>query len=484
MRRILCVLVLLAALVAVPTAHAWIWPAAGPVLRPFSLGPDSYAAGQHRGVDIGAELGSAVLAPAAGTVSFVGSVPRGGRAVTIQTPDGYAVTLLQLGSTSVLRGSVVAEGAVVGDVGESADAVTSAPHVHLGVRVAADPDGYVDPLGLLPPRPVVAAPAPAPTPVPPSTPAPPPVLAPAPVPAPVPAPIPVLSPAGALPAQAEPPSVAPALPEVPRFAGGEVEAPAQSALQESPSAPPSDATPAQPAAHLSARLVAVKRVSSQPVARPPAPSEVSLPVKAAEPSTVQISPTAEAESTRVATATSSPSPRATHAAERTAAPEGETPTVRSPRRSPEAVVESRPVERVVFDRFTDGAARPDADRPDRGELKGKTPVLTMIATAALLLLGAWLARRSKGGAQKAAEDARMMNRHENRSFSSEDPRSGRVAVCERATTHRPCRGIWRPGRHLRPLPPVARERRPHGQRDGRARHARHGRRGSSGRLAA
>ena len=40
-------------------AHAWTWPAAGPVLRPFSLGADTYAAGQHRGVDIGAELGSA-----------------------------------------------------------------------------------------------------------------------------------------------------------------------------------------------------------------------------------------------------------------------------------------------------------------------------------------------------------------------------------------------------------------------------------------
>ena len=60
------------------------------------------------------------------------------------------MTLLQLASTSVLRGGVVAEGDVVGVVGESADAVTSAPHVHLGVRVAADPDGYVDPLGLLP----------------------------------------------------------------------------------------------------------------------------------------------------------------------------------------------------------------------------------------------------------------------------------------------------------------------------------------------
>src|SRR5687768_4447788 len=145
MRRFLSVLILFATLVAVPTAHAWIWPTAGPVLRPFSLGPDPYAGGQHRGIDVAGEVGSRVLAPAAGTVSFVGSIPGGGRAVTIQTADGYAVTLLQLGSTSVLRGSVVEEGAVVGVVGESVDSVTSAPHVHLGIRVAADPDGYLDP---------------------------------------------------------------------------------------------------------------------------------------------------------------------------------------------------------------------------------------------------------------------------------------------------------------------------------------------------
>src|SRR5918994_7039699 len=164
MRRFLSVLILLTALAAAPAAHAWIWPAAGPVLRPFSLGPDPYAGGQHRGVDIGAELGSPVLAPAAGTVSFVGSIPGGGRAVTIQTSDGYAVTLLQLGSTNVARGDVVAEGTVVGVVGDSADDVTSAPHVHLGVRVAADPDGYVDPLGLLPARLPQNAPPPPPPP--------------------------------------------------------------------------------------------------------------------------------------------------------------------------------------------------------------------------------------------------------------------------------------------------------------------------------
>jgi Peptidase family M23 len=145
--------VLVALQVGVQPALAWAWPVDGPVLRPFVLGDDPYAGGQHRGVDIGAPAGTPVRAPAAGTVSFAGTVPTGGKTITIRTADGYAVTLQRLGSTSVLWGLAVGEGDVVGSVGQATE-----PYVYLGVRKADEPDGYVDPLGLLPPL----APAPAP----------------------------------------------------------------------------------------------------------------------------------------------------------------------------------------------------------------------------------------------------------------------------------------------------------------------------------
>ena len=138
------------ALVLAPAAYPWTCPLSGPVLRPFAFGDNPYAGGLHRGVDLGAEVGTAVGAPASGTVSFVGTVPAGGKAVTIATSDGYSVTLLQLGSTVVSRGAIVAEGDVVGSVGPSEDAVTSAPHVHVGLRVSAEEEGYVDPLSVLP----------------------------------------------------------------------------------------------------------------------------------------------------------------------------------------------------------------------------------------------------------------------------------------------------------------------------------------------
>ena len=171
MRRFALVLALLAVLVVTPQASAWSWPLRGDVLRPYSLGPDPYAAGQHRGVDVAGSAGETVWAPAAGTISFVGVVPSSGRTVTIQT-DGYAVSLTHLGETTIAKGATVAEGDAVGVAGQSGDAEWPTPYVHLGIRVSSAADGYVDPASLLPPRAVVppppaaAAPVVAPTPAP------------------------------------------------------------------------------------------------------------------------------------------------------------------------------------------------------------------------------------------------------------------------------------------------------------------------------
>ena len=59
MHRILVIaLAGFAALVASGPARAWSWPADGDVLRPFTLGGDAYAAGQHRGIDVAGAEGS------------------------------------------------------------------------------------------------------------------------------------------------------------------------------------------------------------------------------------------------------------------------------------------------------------------------------------------------------------------------------------------------------------------------------------------
>ena len=151
MRRLVAVLAAVA-LVQAPAAASWSWPVDGQVLRPFALGDDPYAGGQHRGIDIGAPPETPVHAASMGTVSFAGTVPSGGRTVTVQTGGGLSVTYLELGALHVARGAQVAEGDTIGTVGPAA-------HVHLGVRETADPHGYVDPLLFLPAR--VEAPTPA-----------------------------------------------------------------------------------------------------------------------------------------------------------------------------------------------------------------------------------------------------------------------------------------------------------------------------------
>ena len=163
MKRVVALLpVLIAFQAGAPPALAWTWPADGPVLRPFVLGDDPYAAAQHRGVDIASPSGAPIRAPAAGVVSFAGTVPGGGRTVTIQTADGSSVTLVHLGAIEVEREQQVAEGAGVGTAGRSGRPEHAETSVHLGVRVTADPNGYIDPLLLLPGReaPSPAAPEP------------------------------------------------------------------------------------------------------------------------------------------------------------------------------------------------------------------------------------------------------------------------------------------------------------------------------------
>jgi murein DD-endopeptidase MepM/ murein hydrolase activator NlpD len=146
------VLPLLVFLAWTPAAYAWSWPVQGPVLQPFSYDEaHPFAAGQHRGVDIGADAeGQTVVAPATGTVTFAGTVPTNGKSVTIDTADGYSVTLTHLGSIGVAKGAQVAEQDAIGTVGPSGTPEENGPYVHLGIRVATDPNGYVDPLGLLP----------------------------------------------------------------------------------------------------------------------------------------------------------------------------------------------------------------------------------------------------------------------------------------------------------------------------------------------
>jgi hypothetical protein len=295
--RSFAALFLLVALITPGVAAAWTWPVQGPVLQSFlfdELTPK--APGQHRGISIGAAAGTPVLAPVDATITFAGTVPSGGRTLSLLTAQGLSVTLLHLGSFSVGRGATVAEGQQVGTVDSSGSPEIGEPFVYLGVRRVEDPQGYLDPLLFLPP-PAVDPPPPAEPPAP----------APEPAPAPVVPPPTVAPPA---PPAAQPPprlaiprAWAPVRPAVPA-AGSE--SPISPSPLPTPAAAPAASDPAPAAAPTAAdvqpRLVKALQVPSlrslvpaRPLGAPPRP----LPLEAATPRWVRIlDPVVSSSSTR------------------------------------------------------------------------------------------------------------------------------------------------------------------------------------------
>lgn len=138
-------------------AAGWPWPVDGDVLTPFRNGSDPYAAGQHRGIDIAAAVGTPVEAVAGGEVTFAGRLPDSGDCVTVDT-GRYLVSYLHLASIAVKRGARTGAGALLGTVGTSGKRSVAQPHLHLSVRLAGN-GTYVDPLPLLGERPSARQPA-------------------------------------------------------------------------------------------------------------------------------------------------------------------------------------------------------------------------------------------------------------------------------------------------------------------------------------
>jgi hypothetical protein len=514
----LALLATLAALVVAPAAHPWTWPADGPVLRPFSFGDDPYAGGQHRGIDIGGEVGSSVRAAAGGTVSFAGTVPSGGKAVTISTGDGYSVTHLQLGELLVGRGTIVDEGAAVGSIGPSDDTLTTAPHVHLGVRVTAEEHGYVDPLGLLPRREVPVAP-----------------VSSEPVPTPVPVPEPPSSEAEA-PAESEPPvqTELPIQSEAEPGSTDVVEAPAEAPTAEAPVAepvPPSEtpqvesapavesesaagvemplpeepdashatapplveeADPVTPPAELRPQLpasTATETTAAQDpaIGRVQSPAIPSPPVSVDRPRSTtpgRLAQAAVASSHRVASERWHASPLNRPAFEASGSPTGKgrqatrvAPQVLSDRSTREErsgrSYGPKQAEGALLlaeaDVRGEGPTRIEPAPGARSASERDRPTEVLVALL-LALTGVGLLVRLKHQRNKRPTRIMATGERHNEPTGS-DSCGGRVAIRERAPAHRPRGRLRRPVRHLRPLSPAHRQSRPDGERDRRARHA-------------
>jgi murein DD-endopeptidase MepM/ murein hydrolase activator NlpD len=123
------------------------WPVPDPALivRPFDLPEQPWLAG-HRGVDLHAPAGSAVLSPADGTVAFNAWIVD--RHVLVIRHGDLASTLEPVVS-DLAPGEPVRQAAVVGSVARG-EAWHCEECLHWGVRQG---DQYLDPALLVNPRP-------------------------------------------------------------------------------------------------------------------------------------------------------------------------------------------------------------------------------------------------------------------------------------------------------------------------------------------
>ena len=123
-------------------ADRWSWPVRGEILTAYRNAPDPYAGGQHRGIDIGAAVGTPVGAAAAGTVTFAGVAGSSGLTVSVRTADGgFLTSYLHLSSIAVRPGEAVRAGDRLGAVGTTGRRSADPPHLHFGVRAAGDDHG-------------------------------------------------------------------------------------------------------------------------------------------------------------------------------------------------------------------------------------------------------------------------------------------------------------------------------------------------------
>lgn len=124
---------------------AWVWPLAGPrvVSEPYRAPAHEYGSG-HRGVDLAADHGGAVSAPAAGIVAFRGTVVDR-PLITIEHAGGLVSTFEPVRSP-LAPGDAVAAGDLIGVVDSGGHTSTGA--VHLGVRLDGD---YINPMLLFGP---------------------------------------------------------------------------------------------------------------------------------------------------------------------------------------------------------------------------------------------------------------------------------------------------------------------------------------------
>ena len=121
-------------------AGGLIWPVGGPITSPFGQRWGRL----HAGLDIGAAEGTPIRAAAAGRVALAGPQGGYGNYTCVQHAGALSTCYAHQSGFAVSQGATVAQGQVIGYVGNTGNSFGA--HLHFETRVGGSP---VDPLGYL-----------------------------------------------------------------------------------------------------------------------------------------------------------------------------------------------------------------------------------------------------------------------------------------------------------------------------------------------
>lgn len=123
--------------ITIKTEPTLAFPVAGKTSRNIASiwgDPRDGGARLHEGVDVFARRGTPVIAATAGTVSRVGTTPRGGNVVWLTDQNRrQSLYYAHLDSYTVAAGQRVQTGDTLGFVGNTGNAKSTNPHLHFGI---------------------------------------------------------------------------------------------------------------------------------------------------------------------------------------------------------------------------------------------------------------------------------------------------------------------------------------------------------------
>lgn len=116
-----------------------LWPVQGRITGSFGERTDPFSGegAFHRGLDISAEIGTRIIAPADGVVLYSDMMNGYGRTVMVDHGNGISTLYGHLSAFAVSQGQQVHRGDTLGYVGQSGR--STGPHLHYEVRIFNTP---------------------------------------------------------------------------------------------------------------------------------------------------------------------------------------------------------------------------------------------------------------------------------------------------------------------------------------------------------